>query len=88
MHPNFALIYEDNEDHLKIADLFYNLHIDNQSQQMDITDKVMLQIRLAVDQIKKNKEIDISSLDEIQLSVYKSAMDLDQEINKERGIKK
>ena len=81
MNANFAIIYED-DDKIKIADLFYNLKAGN----MDIENVVAMQIRLAIEQIKSNKEIDISQLDNNQKTLYNKAMNLNEEIDIEKGI--
>ena len=66
MNPNFAIIYSINGNKLRIGDLLFNTYVDNDMQQMDIENKVVLQIKLALEQIANNKEIDISELDERQ----------------------
>ena len=82
MNANFAIIYED-ADKIKIADLFYNL----KAGDIDIEKVVVMQIRLAIEQIKGNKEIDISDLDEKQKDIYNKAINLNEELDKEKGIK-
>ncbi len=86
MNPNFAIIYEIDGDTLKIADLFYNFKIDNGAQQFDIENKVLIQIKLALEQIGKDKNIDISDLSYEQKEIYKKVAKLSEEIDIERGF--
>ena len=86
LQPNFAIIYEVKGDKLKIADLLYNTKIDNKDQQMDIEAVVTMQLRLAIDQIGKDKEIDISRLEDYQKEFYEKAMNLKDELDIERGV--
>lgn len=84
MNANFAIIYEEKENEIIIQDLFYNLKAGN----IDIEKVVVMQIRLAIEQIKGNKAIDISDLDEKQKDIYNKAINLNKEIDKERGLKR
>ncbi len=86
MNPNFAIIYDINGDKLKIADLLFNIKVDNGMQQMDIASQVIMQIRLALDQIAKDKDVDISSLDSQAQEMYAKAISLTDEMDIERGI--
>lgn len=86
MHPNFAIIYDVNGNKLTIGDLLFNTKIDNGEQQMDIESKVVMQIRLALDQIATDKEIDVSALNEKQLKMYEKVTQLTNELDIERGV--
>ena len=86
LHPNFAIIYDVNGDQLKIGDLLYNTVIDYNQQQMNIEDKVTIQLRLALEQIAQNKQIDISSLNDSQIAMYSKAVGLNEELDYERGV--
>lgn len=86
MNPNFAIIYDVNDNKLEIGDLLFNTKIDNGEQQMDIENQVVMQIRLALEQIANNKEIDISNLDEKQKEMYAKVTGLTEEIDIERGV--
>ncbi len=86
MNPNFAIIYDVNNNKLKIGDLLFNTKVDNDTQQLDIEHAVVMQIKLALDQIANGKEIDISSLSEKQQEMYEKAILLKDEIDKERGV--
>ena len=86
LHPNFAIIYDINGDRVKIGDLLYNTVIDNNQQQMNIEDKVIIQLRLALEQIAQNKQIDISSLNASQTAMYSKAVSLNEELDYERGV--
>ena len=86
MNPNFAIIYDVNGNKITIADLLFNMKIDNGPQQMNIENTVIMQIRLALDQITKGKDVDISNLDDNQKNIYYKALGLKDEIDKERGV--
>ena len=87
VHPNFAIIYDTDADRVRIGDLLFNTRIDNGEQQMDIEDKVVMQMRLALDQIGADKEVDISSLNEKQKGMYAKAKSLTEEdFDVERGL--
>lgn len=86
MNPNFAIIYDVNYNNMKIGDLLYNFSVDNGKQQMDITDDVLLQMKLALEQLSAEKQIDISELSEEQLEVYNKLGILDKEINIRKGV--
>lgn len=86
MNPNFAIIYDVNGEKLKIGDLLFNTHVDNEMQQMDIENQVVMQMRLALEQVATGKEIDISSLDEKQKEMYVKITRLTDEMDIERGV--
>jgi len=86
MNPNFAIIYDVNDNKLEIGDLLFNTKINNGEQQMDIENQVVMQIRLALEQIANNKEVDISNLDEKQKEMYAKVTGLTEEIDIERGV--
>ena len=54
--------------------------------EVNIEDKVVMQIKLALEQIASNKEIDVSRLDKKQLEMYQKVVGLTNEIDIERGI--
>jgi hypothetical protein len=86
MNPNFAIIYDVNGDRLRIGDLLFNTKIVNEQQQMDIESQVVMQMRLALEQIASNKEIDVSALNEKQKEMYEKITRLTDEIDIERGV--
>lgn len=86
MNPNFAMIYDINGNKLKIADLLFNIWVDNGQQQMDIENQVVMQIRLGLEQIASGKEIDILSLNEKQRRMYNKVIGLTDEMDRERGV--
>ena len=86
MNSNFALIYDTNKNNVKIADLLYNFNVDNGKQKMNITEDVLLQIKIALDQITKNKIIDTSNLTNEQLKIYNKVVSLNEEIDIKKGI--
>lgn len=83
---NFAIIYDVNGDKLKIGDLLFNTKVDNKEQQIDIESKVVIQLRLALEQIASDKEIDVSQLDEKQKKMYAKVIGLTDEMDIERGV--
>ena len=86
INPNFAIIYDVNGDRLRVGDLLFNTKIDNGQQQMDIESQVVMQMRLALEQIANDKEIDVSSLDEKQKEMYAKITGLTDEMDIERGV--
>ena len=86
MSPNFAIIFDANGDKLRIGDLLFNTRVENEQQQMNIENQVVMQIRLALEQIASDKEIDISALDEKQKEMYAKVTGLTEEIDIERGV--
>ena len=87
MNPNFAIIYDLNNDKLRIGDLLFNTKVDNGKQQMDIEKQVIIQMKLAFEQIANGKEIDVSALNEKQLEMYGKIAELTDEIDIERGVR-
>lgn len=53
---------------------------------MDIESKVVIQLRLALEQIASDKEIDVSKLDEKQKKMYAKVIGLTDEMDIERGV--
>jgi len=86
MNPNFAIIYDINDNNIIIGDLLYNFNIDNEEQQMDIKKDVLLQMKLALEQISKEKTIDTSELSEEQMKIYNELEILNEEINIKKGV--
>ena len=86
MHPNFAIIYDINDDRLRVGDLLFNTKVENEQQQMDIENKVVMQMRLAFEQIASDKKVNISDLDENQKEMYLKITQLTDEMDIERGI--
>ena len=86
MNPNFAIIYDVNGDKLRVGDLLFNTRVDNEQQQMDIESQVVMQMRLALEQIASDKEIDVSALDEKQQEMYAKITGLTNEMDIERGV--
>ena len=86
MNSNLAIIYEVNDNLVKIGDLLFNTKIDNEMQQMDIEDKVVLQLRIALEQIVGDKNVDISELNDKQRAMYEKALGLTEEMDIERGV--
>ena len=84
LNANFAIIYEENDNKIVIGDLFYN----TKAGDMDIENIVLMQIKLAIEQIKNGKEIDIINLEENQKEIYNKAINLKEELDIERGLKK
>ena len=87
MNPNFAIIYDINGDKLRVGDLLFNTKVDNEGQQIDIKNSVLMQIKLALEQIGRDKKIDISELDENQQQMFNKAVSLNKELDIERGLR-
>ena len=87
MNSNFAIIYDTTSKEIIIGDILYNTSFNNQGQQVDISNKVAMQIRMALEQIgEKGKKFNISHLSQEQLEMYNRAMNLETEIDEERGL--
>lgn len=74
---NFVIVFTDN-DTLKIEALYYNPTVDKTT--------LLLQIYLAIGQIKNNLEIDISNLDEKEQQIIEEALKSEDLIKEKRGI--
>ncbi len=87
MNANFAIIYDTTSEEVIVGDVLYNTSFDNNGQQIDISDKVAMQIRMAIEQIGvEDKKFNISRLSQEQLEMYNKAMNLETEIDEERGL--
>ena len=86
MHPNFAIVYDASKDKIRLGSLLYNTKIDNFEQQIDIEKPVLMQMYLAIKQISKNKEIDITHLNDREKAMYERIMNIKEELDKERGV--
>ncbi|MDD6879222.1 MAG: hypothetical protein PUD59_03215 [bacterium] len=87
MNANFAIIYDTTDEEIIVGDVLYNTSFDNNGQQIDISDKVAMQIRMAMEQIGvKDKEFNIDSLSQEQREMFNKARNLTTEIDKERGL--
>lgn len=76
MNPNFAILYDSDEEKIRIADLLFNTKIVNKEQVIDIEDSVKLQINLALKQISKDKKIELLDIDEKQKNMYEESIAL------------
>ena len=76
MNPNFAILYDSDEEKIRIADLLFNTKIVNKEQVIDIEDSVKLQINLALKQISKDKKIQLLDIDEKQKNMYEESIAL------------
>lgn len=86
MNPNFAIIFGENNGVIKVVDFFYNTKISNDKDYIDITDKVLLQVKNALNEIQNGKSFDITELDETQKEMFNRALTLNEELDVERGI--
>ncbi len=87
MNANFAIIYDTTEEEIIVGDILYNTSFNNRGQQEDITDKVAMQIGMAIDQIGgKEKSFNISHLSQEQQEMCNKARNLEAEIEEERGL--
>lgn len=85
MNPNFAIIYDVNDDGLKIYDLFFNTNIDIQtSRNNDVQDAVSSQIGIAISQLHdKYGNISFARMNDNQETMLKKSI----EKSKEGGVK-
>ena len=90
MNANFAMIYEQVDDELKIYDLFFNTNYELNEEVVikkdEIYKNVTLQIRLALEQLGVSGIVDMSLLDEYQTKMVKGAINIRDELDVERGI--
>ena len=87
MNANFAIIYDTTNEEIIVGDILYNTLFNNQGQQVDITDKVAMQIRMAIEQIAvKGKKFNLSLLSQEQFEMCNKAMNLETDIDEERGL--
>ncbi len=86
MNPNFGIIYEENDDKIVIADLVYNLDVNLNGYETNIEDKVLMQICLALKQIKNNKKFNTDMLNDYQKDMFNKALKMDKKIDIERGL--
>lgn len=87
LHPNFAIVYDTDSKTIQIADLFFNTNIHVNNETIEIEEKVLLQLHLAIKQISKGRMIDVSSLNAEQRMMYEKAVSLDKELDIESGVK-
>jgi len=87
MNPNFAIIYDETNETIRIGDLLYNTNVVVEEQTFDISASVIMQIRMALEQIAGNKKVDVSMLNEEQKEMYNKAMNLRDELDAERGVR-
>ncbi len=76
MNPNFGIIYEDNDDTITIVDIVYNLKVKEKEETISIEKVVLKQIKLALEQIGKDKKIVLDDLDEDSEKLYKKVESL------------
>ena len=86
LHPNFAIIYDTNDKEVRIGDLLYNTKYKNNKEVVNIEDKVLIQMRLALEQISKEKEVNVSNLSDYQKEMYEKIVALNDELDIERGV--
>ena len=82
MNPNFAILYDSDDKTVKIADLLFNKKIINKNQIIDIEDSVLLQINMAINQIKKDKDIMLLSLNDEQINMFNKALEIKKDIRR------
>jgi len=86
MNPNFAIIYEEYDNKIVIGDLLFNIKVNSGDQQIDISNVVKMQIKLALEQISNEKTFDVSNIRGVSLKMFNDVMMLSNEIDIERGI--
>ncbi len=87
MNPNLAIIYEEYDDCIRIGDVLYNTITYDANKEINIENAVLLQMRIMLDHIKGDKEIEYTSyVSEEQIKFVNKCLGLDSEIDKERGV--
>ena len=84
-HPNFAIIFEKDDEEVIIADLLFNTSTKVDNRVIDIKDEVLQQMKLAFNQISDKLDFNISMLNDKQKSMYYKAMNLNEELFMNRG---
>ncbi len=86
-NANFAIIYDELPDEIIIGDILFDSNLKDKGFNIDITDKVAMQIRNAFIQIGLNKKkFNINSLDKKQLEMCNRALNIEEELDLERGL--
>ena len=86
MNPNFAIIYDNKNNKVRIAELMYNPTVTIGGEQLNIEKVALLQMKLALLQISKGKDIDISLLNSDKTNLYNTIQNISDEIDIERGV--
>ena len=79
--PNFSIIYEVNENNIKIGDIIYLKNI----KELNIEREVLIQIELALKQIGESKQIDLSGVNSSTFDTYLKIINSENERNIEQG---
>ena len=88
MNPNFAIIYDEIRDNkVRLGSIFFNTEVEDNSEIINIEQDVAMQIRLALEQISRGREIDITLLDKKQKEMYEKAIALSDKNDIDWGIK-
>ena len=87
LHPNFAIIYEKEDDKVIIGDLLYNTEIKSREGIKNIENIVLMQMSSALNQIIESKEVDLRHLNEKQIEMFIKARNQQENIEIERGIR-
>ena len=86
MHPNYGIIYESDEEKVKIGELVFNTLVIEKGIEKDITPTVLNQLKLALDQILQGKRLDMSQLDNKAKEMIERALAINEELDEERGV--
>ena len=85
MTQNFAIIYEEDEEQISIVDLFCNTKTEHGT--IDLTDNIMIQMKLTLIQISENKKVDISALEPEAQELFNTISSITQkQINDKKGL--
>ena len=80
MNANFAIIYDTKENEVIIGDIFYN------ESELVNKDVILLQLNLALNKIKEDREFNVKELEQHQIDIFENAMNISEELDKRRGI--
>ena len=84
IHPNFSIVYEIGEDIVKIGAIEYNDRVLLKNHYLDISDRVIMQISLALKQISNNKKIYI--IRQKDEHIFDKIMNCNELLEKEKGF--
>lgn len=85
LHPNFGIIFDISNNTIRIGDLVFNTKVTNGDKIMDIENEVIIQLKLAFEQISNNMNIDVSRLNNNQLNMYNKVIETQLERGASHG---
>lgn len=86
LNPNFALIYDTEEETVNIADILFATKVTHSGAEENISDVVAMQINLALNQIGKEKTIKLQDMQPNQIQMIEKAMAIESKLDEKRGV--